>query len=33
MKLVQNRGADRAIDLLRSHLKAGQSLAFMTPTF
>lgn len=33
MKLVQNRGADRAIDLLRPHLKAGHSLAFMTPTF
>jgi hypothetical protein len=33
MRLVQNRGADRAIDLLRPHLKAGQSLAFMTPTF
>lgn len=33
MKLVQNRGADRAIDLLRPHLKTGQLLAFMTPTF
>jgi hypothetical protein len=33
MKLVQNRGADRAVDLLRPHLAAGQSLAFMTPTF
>jgi hypothetical protein len=30
MKLVQNRGADRAVDLLRPHLAAGQSLAFMT---
>jgi hypothetical protein len=33
MKLVQNRGADRAIDLLRPHLKTCQTLAFMTPTF
>jgi Helicase conserved C-terminal domain/SNF2-related domain len=33
MRLVQNRGADRAVDLLRPHLKPGQSLAFMTPTF
>ena len=33
MKLIQNRGADRAVDLLRPHLKAGQTLAFMTPTF
>jgi hypothetical protein len=33
MKLVQNRGADRVIDLLRPHLKPGQSLAFMTPSF
>ncbi|MFN9391284.1 MAG: SNF2-related protein, partial [Betaproteobacteria bacterium] len=33
MKLLQNRGADRVIDLLRPHLDAGKSLAFMTPTF
>ena len=33
MKLIQNRGADRAVDLLRPHLKAGQSMALMTPTF
>lgn len=32
MKLVQNRGADRAIDLLRPHLTTGQSMAFMSPT-
>ena len=33
MKLVQNRGSDRAIDLLLPQLKGRQSLAFMTPTF
>ena len=33
MRLVQNRGADRAIDLLSRNLQAGQSLALMTPTF
>lgn len=33
MKLVQNRGADRVIDLLRPHFKIGHSLALMTPTF
>ena len=33
MKIIQNRGADRAIDLLRPYLTTGQTLAFMTPTF
>ena len=33
MKLVQNRGSDRTIDLVRPHLRGGQSLGFMTPTF
>lgn len=33
MKLIQNRGADRAVDLLVPHLQPGQALAFMTPTF
>ena len=33
MRLVQNRGADRVVDLLEPHLHAGQSLGFMTPKF
>lgn len=33
MRLVSNRGADRAFNLLRPHLGPGKSLALMTPKF
>lgn len=33
MKLVQNRGADRVVDLLRPHLQAERSMGFLSPRF
>jgi hypothetical protein len=33
MKLVQNSGTDRVIDLLRPHLKTGSQLSCITPHF
>jgi len=33
MKLVQNRGADRVVDLLRPHLQADRSMGFLSPRF
>ncbi|TCO36320.1 helicase-related protein [Dokdonella fugitiva] len=33
MKLIHNTGADRVIDLIRPHLKHGNQLGCVTPTF
>ncbi len=33
MKLIQNTGADRVIDLIRPHLKHGNQLGCVTPSF
>lgn len=33
MKLIHNSGADRVIDLIRPHLKAGYMLGCVTPSF
>ena len=33
MKLIQNTGTDRVIDLVRLHLKRGSQLGCVTPTF
>jgi hypothetical protein len=33
MKLIQNRGADRAVDLLRPHLQPDRSIGFLSPRF
>jgi hypothetical protein len=33
MKLIQNIGADRVIDLIRSHLNSGSQLDCVTPSF
>ncbi len=33
MRLVQNRGADRVVDLMRPHLKPGTRLGCVTPSF
>lgn len=33
MKLIQNTGADRVIDLIRPHLKRGNQLSCVTPSF
>ena len=33
MKLIQNRGADRAIDLIRPHLQPDRSIGFLSPRF
>ncbi|WP_293409557.1 hypothetical protein [Neorhizobium sp. SHOUNA12B] len=33
MKLIQNSGTDRVIDLLRPHLKTGSQFSCNTPHF
>lgn len=33
MKLIHNTGADRVIDLMRPHLKRGNQLGCVTPSF
>ena len=33
MKLIHNTGADRVIDLMRPHLKHGNQLGCVTPSF
>jgi hypothetical protein len=33
MKLIQNSGSDRVIDLMRPHLKSGHQLGCVTPSF
>jgi hypothetical protein len=33
MKLIQNSGVDRVVDLMRPHLKAGHQLGCVTPSF
>src|SRR5690554_2177308 len=33
MKLIHNTGADRVIDLIRPHLKQGNQLGCVTPSF
>ena len=33
MKLVQNSGIDRVVDLMRPHLRTGHRLACVTPSF
>lgn len=33
MKLVQNRGTDRVVDLMRPHLQPGHRLGCVTPSF
>jgi hypothetical protein len=33
MKLIHNTGTDRAIDLIRPHLKRGSQLGCLTPAF
>ncbi len=33
MKLIHNTGTDRVIDLMRPHLKRGNQLSCVTPSF
>ena len=33
MKLIQNSGSDRVIDLIRPHLKQGHQFGCVTPSF
>lgn len=33
MKLIQNTGADRVIDLIRPHLTSGNQLGLVSPSF